>query len=314
MDPILKEIISRLTQEGVVVSPESIQKHQHQGFMSTVYTADSSEGKLVLQVTRLVDEHRRNKVWNKFKGLASILDSHPEIPTSRFLLADVIDDQLAVAQTFLEGERAGQRVLRGVEIIDEWSAREEEILPEVLRVLATLHTITLDSFGWQATNVGEKVTSPTWREFIERESPAWVASLSADESLHSRLEAWVVEVTPQLSYAGPAVLVHGDAINPSNVLTRESGVALLDWEWSIGADPAWEFGDLGWAPYRSVEALAPYFDARGVSADERAAFVKRTHLYAPLWLLWGTAMHARDDDRQIYEALKTSLLQALDSH
>ncbi len=138
------------------------------------------------------------------------------------------------------------------------------------------------------------------------ESPRWLESVrEADERLQCHpIEGFAVSIKSiinKVEYAGPSVLVHGDAMNPSNILIAKDGsISLLDWEWSIAADPAWEFCDLGWWTIIDSE-----------KNDLDPEIVARARLYIPLWLLWGVHMHAKDINPEIYLALRQLLADRL---
>jgi thiamine kinase-like enzyme len=111
-------------------------------------------------------------------------------------------------------------------------------------------------------------------------------------------------------------LVHGDAINPSNILVQDKNkIKLLDWEWSVAADPAWEFCDLGWWPLNNMQTMSDYFEASGIKTSlKQKEFLNRIKLYIPLWLLWGTYMHANDSKSDIYIALRKLLLKEVKNY
>lgn len=321
MNPTLEKALVQLHTRNIKITRDLIKEHEHQGFMSTVYTAESNIGKLIVQITKLLAEHENNKAWEKFQGLGTILAAHPEIPTSKILYADYIDGSCVIAQTFLEGERAGERVLEEMKIIDEWHADESDALPKVLKALAATNAVTLDSFGWQAMNTNtDRVVYSSWREFLEKESPRWIEVISMAEEgrsdavlTHEKLEKFVRNTIAKVDYDGPPVLVHGDAINPSNVLVHNNDIALLDWEWAIAADPAWEFCDIGWKQYRDEESLAPYFEAADIPASEQRVFIERINLYVPFWLLWGAHMHTKSGNMELYLALRNAFLEEIGS-
>ena len=117
-------------------------------------------------------------------------------------------------------------------------------------------------------------------------------------------------VAAHIVYAGPPVLIHGDAINPSNVLVRGNKVTgLLDWEWSMIGDPAWEFCDCGWWPLLDEKSLRPYLKEAGFTGTQAKNFLKRARTYRLLWILWGAHMHAKEKRVALYRALRKMLTE-----
>lgn len=312
MNTILRNIVVKLQNRNISITAESVEKHRYQGFMSTVYTADSSRGKIVIHVADLVEPHVRDKVWEKFEGLASLLASHPEIPTPKFLYSDYADGKLILVQEFSEGERAGMRTLHDSGISDEWHADQDKVFPAIIEVMAKVHAVEMEGFGWP--NIHKEFSGPysTWDAFLTKETSRWIGAIRAIESeFADSLEVLVRKSFRHISYGGTAVLVHGDASNLSNILVRPHGMMILDWEWAIAADPAWEFAGLGWKSAVEKGLLAPYFVARGLDSEAQAGFLARISLYEPFWLLWATHVHAsKGGNRQFYELLKVLLVKS----
>ncbi|MDA2922640.1 hypothetical protein MYX07_05260 [Patescibacteria group bacterium AH-259-L07] len=312
-DSVLRELKSR----GITLAMSTLTKHKHQGLMSTVFTVQSNKGELIVHISKLVEEHRRNKVWEKFSGLAKLIKLHPEIPTAPILCAYHDDGIFVLVQKMLDGDPAGERILKKGVFIDEWHA-DKILVRQVLKALAAVHAIQLEKFGWPVVSPhgALKGLYRTFKEFFEKESPLWIETIvesnkkfSKNLSLSHSLKTFIQRTILDITYNGPSVLVHGDAINPSNVLVNKGRISLLDWEWSIAADPAWEFCDLGWWPFLDRESLIPYFEASHMANEsEKEKFLQRIQLYIPLWLLWGTYMHAKDSDLKIYNALRDLLI------
>jgi len=312
-------IFENLKSRNIFVDTKTIQPFKHQGWMSSVFIAESNIGKLVIHSANLVNEHKRNLVWEKFKGLAPLLDLHQEIPTSNFCYIVVHEGNLILAQKFINGIPCGKRILKQGVISDQWTYDQIEIVKKVLNILADTHNITLKGFGWPILN-DEQLNGKykTWQGFLATESVRWVETINqTDQKLGSKpikgLEKSINILVKQINYAGPAVLAHGDAINPSNILLKDNKeIALIDWEWSIAADPAWEFCDLGWWELVNRKKLSQYFEtAKIVDEQEITNFLNRIKLYIPLWLLWGTHMHAEDISSEVYQALRLLLIQKI---
>jgi len=318
---IFKVIFKNLSKKGIFVLDETLKIHKYQGWMSNVFVAKSNKGLLIIHLINPVKEHQLHKVWDKFFGLSKILFSHPEIPTPHILYSELIGETFVLAQSFVSGTRAGKRVLRDAVISDKWKTQKENILPNILAALASIHKIHLKGFGWPILR-GSLLRGKyaTWKECIEYNYPLWIKEihqtdrkLSLKSPSMASLEKFIKVSVEHIDYTGPAVLVHGDAINPSNILISDkNNLTLLDWEWSILADPAWEFCDLGWQKLIDITTLSPYFRSAQIRKhSEKIAFLNRINLYVPLWLLWGTYMHAHDSNPDIYIALRKLLLRKM---
>ncbi len=307
LPPNMDFVFDILNQRGIHVAGKTLQRHTHQGWMSSIFKVDSSAGPLVIHITDLVEEHHKNKVWEKFSGLARISADHQEISAPAIYFSGLIDNKFVLVQRFLDGTPAGRRTLHQGVIADEWSVDRAVIIKKILVALTNVHAITLHGFGWPLPS-GETVQGsyPTWKDSLMKESPRWLESIrGADERLQCHsidgLADLIKSIINRIDYARPSVLVHGDAINPGNILVAKDGsIALLDWEWSIAADPAWEFCDLGWWPIVDSD-----------KNDLDSEMVARARLYVPLWLLWGVHMHARDINPEVYLALRKLLINRL---
>lgn len=318
---IFKIIFKNLSKRGIFVLPETLKNYQHQGWMSQVFVVESNMGPLIIHLIIPVKEHHLHKVWDKFYGLSKILSSRPDIPTPKILYSKLIGKTFVLTQAFMSGTRAGKRVLRGTVISDKWETSKKNVLPKILATLAKIHKIHLKGFGWPILRGSSlKGRYATWKNFFEFNSPLWLKELhqadrrlSLKNTLSTSLDKFIKETIARIDYSGPAVLVHGDAINPGNLLVRgKNKLTLVDWEWSILADPAWEFCDLGWWRLIDMKTLVTYFKTSNIKKDsEKKDFLNRINSYIPLWLLWGTYMHANDSDPAVYIALRKLLLERI---
>lgn len=288
--------------------------------MSSVLEVESNIGQLIIHSTDLVREHRKNKVWEKFSGLADLLPTYPNIPTPHIYFAGLVDKKFMLVQKFSEGAPAGKRILINNIISDVWRTNRTETVRKILISLAAVHNVILELFGWPRLKSGTlKGSYPTWLDFFEIEAPRWIRIVTeTDVRLKlvpiSNLKPFVLKMVDSIHYDGPAVLVHGDAINPSNILVKDNGnIVFLDWEWSISGDPAWEFGDLGWWSLLNRETFAPYFKARNIEdIASQLEFLHRARIAGFFWLLWGAHMHSHDTKPNIYLALRKLLAERVE--
>lgn len=306
MDVDFESLFNALKEKGVFVQPDTLQKYQQQGFMSRVFTIVSSKGKLVIHITNLVEEHQRNRVWEKFLGLAKLFTDHPEIPTAPFYYSGLIDNNFFLVQSFLDGRQAGNRILKDNIFADEWGVDKFSTVEKSLKEIAKIHAIRIENFGWPVL-AGEKLKGsyPTWAAFLQDKIPQWIQGVEESDKKLSQnftpvreLEKFMQRCAGKaVDYANSPRLIHGDTINPGNILVRDNGdVYILDWEWSIAGDPAWEFCDLGWWPMLNKKELSLYFGACNITGDsEKDNFLERVRSYIPLWVLWGSYVHVNDD-------------------
>jgi thiamine kinase-like enzyme len=318
---IFKVIFKNLSMRGIFVLAETLRNHKHQGWMSRVFVVESNQGPLIIHLVNLVKEHRLNKVWDKFHGLSKILSLHKNIPTPNILYSKLIGKTFVLTQNFSSGIRAGKRIIKGDIISDKWEINKKNVLPIILHALANIHKIRPKGFGWPILHSSLlKGKYFTWKKFLEYNYMLWLKELhradrrlALENPLAVSLDKFIKETVERIDYSGPSVLVHGDAINPGNLLIRNKNkLTLVDWEWSIFADPAWEFCDLGWWKLTDIKTLSPYFKSSSIRKNsEKIDFLNRVNLYVPLWLLWGAYMHAHDSKPDVYIALRKLLLKRM---
>jgi hypothetical protein len=313
---IFAKLASVLKDSGIEISAESIEKHSNQGWMSSVHSVDSNIGKLMVHNVKLLDAHVQNKVWDKFTGLASIFKSNKEIATAQIYFSGLLDGNFILVQQYLEGQTLGKRILKDGNIVDERTIPGTGIISKIALALSAVHAVTLDKFGWPVLENGQlRGTHDTWNTFLKAEIPKWIGALESadmrlghDMSFIKELKSFAETLLESVQYDGRASLVHGDAIGPSNILVNGSGsVHLIDWEWSIAADPAWEFSCYGWEPFLQNDVFDAYFKSKNFSEQQSSDFMNRVKIYTPLWLLWGAHIHAPSTDPVVYNILRSLL-------
>ena len=58
--------------------------------------------------------------------------------------------------------------------------------------------------------------------------------------------------------------------------------------------------------------LDEYFRVCGIKTpEEQKDFLERVKKYRILWLLWGTALHAHDNDKELFLVLESLLLHKI---
>ena len=80
-----------------------------------------------------------------------------------------------------------------------------------------------------------------WKDFLRKNSNEWLQKAEIKEKFHTSIQNLISSFPDNLNLS----LVHGDSINPSNIITKNESIAsVIDWEWSLIGDPAWEFADI----------------------------------------------------------------------
>jgi hypothetical protein len=178
-------IFNDLKKKDILVLPRTLEKYKHQGWMSTVYTVKTNKGKLIIHLVKLVKEHKINQIWDKFSGLATIFSFHKEIPAPRILYSRLSGEVFILVQEFFEGRPAGKRVLRETIISDKWSSNRYLIIPEVLRLLANVHKVHLNGFGWPIIQNSLLIGKhDTWKNFFDANIFIWLEEIGrADRRL-----------------------------------------------------------------------------------------------------------------------------------
>ena len=290
-DERLRGALEQLGTHGVVADPISLKKHHVQGYISEVYTVASSVGHLVIHIVKISPAQEHLRAWEKLAPLSNLLRG-AEIPVSEVLFSHRFATHYIVVQRLLEGENAGSRDIHDDDFTDTWREPVKEYQDQVISTAARLHRIPVSGFGWLRlkgdTLAGEH---PTWEAFLNAEIPIWVAAIQGAERIRGtegsgfleRVNRFAGEVLPELAYAGAPAIVHGDLTNPSNILCKDGRITgIIDWEFAIAADPAWEFH------YKNPYSLEEYFHyVPNMSEADRTLFRRRTEIYGYLpFLLW----------------------------
>lgn len=299
-------IQAKLREQGVMLNGAQPKPLESQGFMSKVFTLDSNEGKLILHLSDIQKEQKRQKTWEKINALGSLLEHFPEIPTAPVLCSGIGGKKYYVVQYMLPGKPAGMRILRDGLFYDLRHTWSKSIAEDIERIVARINQIPLRGYGWivqKKDGVGGRYR--TWQAFLEREFSLWtkeIARAEGNTTLTDKLKRYFVEVLPGLTLDRPS-LVHGDITNPSNILiSRGEVTGLVDWEWSLAGDPAWEFA------FNSPYPLKTYFStlAKEPSNEEKQEFRRRIGVYGHLYLTWAMYIHSKN--KTFYDPLRRHLV------
>jgi aminoglycoside phosphotransferase (APT) family kinase protein len=316
MEKVVATILPKLQAQGIKLEAGSITKHHTQGFISTVYTADSDQGKLIVQVVYPIREQVRLRMWEKFHGISNLVKKNPDIPAAEVLLVERLGDSYVLVQKMLPGKSAGRRTIDGSRVADEWFVDLAQYAPQIENILAAIHQIPIKGYGWLVPD-GEGVRGmyDSWLEFFEKEGRLWLNGIGEAEQklkkddLIKRVENFYKNLTHHVVYTGPSQLTHGDLINPSNILVEKDRVTgIVDWEWSIAGDPALDFAHLNKYP------LTTYFKVLRYNEKQSEDFRGRIKTYEPLWLMCHGYLHSWNPDGALYQTVRHLLLETLRHH
>lgn len=322
-DKILRDILSRIKESGVEIVDDSLSKSVSQGLMSSVYFVDSSDGELVIHIINPLSTWVEKEIWKKIKGVSSFLMNYPKLPTSCVLISDRIDNFYFIVQSKLNGKTAGKREVIDLDIVDTWFVDKEKYVPQIQNIIASSHNIKCKDFGWPIFREGDLVGShATWKDFFKTEAFLWLKKIKEADINHfdfgdtSLIDEYVGSFLNKISSNIDSVLIHGDAINPSNILIDKDNISgIIDWEWSLFGDPAWEFCDPGWWEYLDIKLLEPYFSSlnKNMTIEDKVDFIKRVELYKPIWFMWACSVHSDNAQGDLYMILRSILKRLLTS-
>ncbi len=317
MDTEFKVVFQRLEKKGIFVNTASLKKHGAQGVMSNTYLISSNEGWLIIQAVEINPTNSYLQCPTKLQTLTDVaLRAH--IPTGKILSVETFSAVYIIVQKMLEGTNAGRRTVgRDGLFMDEWFFPIQDYSPKVESIIARIHQMPLKKFGWlYVENDSVEGTHATWEQFLTTEVLLWVRAIGEAESeignktqdLAGKAERFFEKVLPFISKVSCPAFVHGDVVNPSNILVQDNRVAgVIDWEWAVGADPAWEFAFLNQYPLTEYFKHFPELHPHKARED----FLKRTHVYEPLVLTMWTSSHAWHSRSELYDRLRHVLERTL---
>jgi aminoglycoside phosphotransferase (APT) family kinase protein len=192
----------------------------------------------------------------------------------------------------------------GRPLIDDWQdfspAQQAKIGQTAGRYLAQMHAITLDGFG----KLSRLATTPLPRwydhvaEFFERYAGPLTEQGVLDNATYTRMCASVERLRPAFDMTSSGRLIHAD-YQFENLLHVDGRItAILDFEWSLAGDPAWDFRlDDQWeddCPGSAAHLYAGYTATRPLADDHRL----RVWLYKLLFHLDDLDMYADEPGQE----------------
>jgi len=294
MDIDFENIRKQLERINVIMNLESLKPHSQQGGVNEVYTADSNVGKLLIHVGKYSDPEEQVQKGERMFALSEFLKTKPQVPVAEVLLngTDTKNNHFCI-QKFVEGKR-----------LDEVS-NKLQYLKHLAEILAHLHQIDVEGAGHLQLIQGKlKGPHDDWLTFLKKEAFKCLDNIYAAKKdqkgsitekkyleLRGKLERFFAKYQDFFSGV-KGKLVHGDILFGNILVNNERINALVDLEWSLSGDPAWEFAGFidehGTLAQDYETCLQEYFlclKNMGVDVDE-ANFRLRIKLYWVIKLLF----------------------------
>lgn len=291
----INNIDKELKKLSVVINRASLHLNSKQGAVNEVYVVDSNIGKLFIVTGKCSSVSEQKKKQVRVFGVSEFLDAHPRIPVAEVILHsfDKKGNHFLV-QRFVEGQQL--------------SAVKNKLayLKELAGILAYMHQINMQGTGLIEFKTNKlKGTHKDWFIFLKIKTFQCLNAVFAEKQSQKddilSLEKYklfckklnVFFSKHQEYFTGAkGKLLHGD-ISFDNILVNNQRIAaLIDFEWSMSGDPAWDFA--GYVDEKSRNSkmyenlLQEYFKClkkQGVKIDE-ANFRFRIKLYWTIKLLF----------------------------
>jgi aminoglycoside phosphotransferase (APT) family kinase protein len=246
------------------------------GIMNSVWIVNQTH---VLRVDTLTPAEERSR----FVGEALAYRLLQEIGLPLPALITVDDSRQLLPHPYLIATR-----LPGQPLVEGWGTAQDNSLAEQAgSLLAQIHDITFARFGPLMFEVDRAQPNPThWCEYVEsycqrHAQPALTAGVIS-AAQHDHITHLLRQMRPSFDRLRYGHLIHGD-YHPENLLVAEGRISgVLDLEWAISGDPAWDFVLLDeWevtAPGSSAAFLRGYTTVRPLDKDH----TRRLQMYALL--------------------------------
>ncbi|MBY0110933.1 aminoglycoside phosphotransferase family protein [Patescibacteria group bacterium] len=273
MNAHIQTALSELDCLGITYDPASLHLYGTQGIMSEVYILTTSVGELVVHIKKITPEQRAFGMPDKLKIVSDATRAFPHLPLAEVLSCVDLSDHAVTIQHKLPGHAAGSIELRGNTTYMEWKEPVETVGPQVEAALAAIHAqVPTEGFGVIESFADGRIHAryQSWKEFLMTEAPLWADAIAQkslvtnpEDDMRPLFAQLFDRLFPLITYTGPSSLVCTDYINPSNVLMSDGKLSgLIDWEWALLADPAWDF------TYCSPYSLTTYFSEQGITSKE----------------------------------------------
>jgi len=297
MDEVRALIIETLDATGLSYDGTGLKRHASQGLVNDVYTIPSEQGELIVHYSTLTPTLEHFHIWEKLKPVSDFLQRIPDVPAARVFATRKRDDAWVAVQEKLPGSPAGRAIVGADVVSFEWHAPFETCQEQVEMIAARVHNTPIRGFGYPRLDEGTlRGSHDSWTNFLAAEAPLWARGISAGDAecgilsgtLEEDVQRFLAHTLPRMEHIPRTSLVSSDMMNPSNILF-ENGVVtgVVDWEWALIGDPAWEFCALN--PY-SLDHYFKYFPEL-MTKEARRDFLERAALYENFaYLMWGYAV------------------------
>lgn len=153
------------------------------------------------------------------------------------------------------------------------SATQEQLSEDLGRICGTIHSLRWPVYGEFLLADSTAIRSAHWTDVIGHKIERAYERAQRTGALSPRLLDGLVTVLNDgdalFNTASPPTLTHSDLWLPNVIVRQAAGgwqiAALLDWEWSIVGDAAWEFGSM-WSepndPYPQPDAFMSGYRTR----------------------------------------------------
>jgi aminoglycoside phosphotransferase (APT) family kinase protein len=235
-------------------------------------------GDFVLRLDRMPEDRISARRYQS-EATAADLMRPLGVPVLDFIAADITGENgfgCYSISAFIPGRR----------VVDAWPdltpRQRSQLAYSAGEYLAAMHGCKLDGFGW----LGDYDTNgfATWADFSADCFTRFLAlgmkqdSFTADEA--ARLERCLAAHRPLLDACTEPVLLHGDYHFENMLCEGERITAVLDFDWAVSGDPAWDFKmDAEWergCPGSAPDLMRGYRAHRQLDSDYavRARFYK----------------------------------------
>jgi hypothetical protein len=293
MDDHATSIFEALNDAGIDHDAGSLSKHPTQGLMSSVYTISTQHGGLIIHVSKLTPTLEYFRIWEKLKPISEFLRAIPGVPAAEVLFTMKWPHHFLAVQRRLPGHSAGTAEFKNDEIVCTWKDAPDIFEEQMEGIVAKVHQAPIEGFGQLIAKEGAlRGRYDSWEEFLKTEVPLWLEGIeqgdrarnSPPDTLIDDAKTFWGKILPRVASLERASLVSCDMMNPSNILVEGTVITgIIDWEWSLAADPAWEFA------YINPFALAHYFSHFPSLSDPEAQkdFFERAQIYEYLlYIMW----------------------------
>lgn len=232
---IKEELIQICNKNNIFL--KRIIKHHHQGYISTAYTAQSNQGKIIILLLRKSDNQLA-----KAKRVIAASKLFKNLPVAKvYLHSKLSNGQHFLVQEFLQGKSPSFKNLK------------KSDAKKYARLLTKIHNTKIKGFGYIVIKNGEpqgpyknwfkmikKDTYSALNELIQYNKKTKDISQKRMESLKPKFRKFFKKYKKYLDIKQPKLL-HGDFI-AGNILIKKGKISgLVDFEWMIAGDIGWEF-------------------------------------------------------------------------